>query len=193
MTQAKRPRRIASEKTAMMEVRVSPEEKSRFLTACFEMGVSASTVIRSAMRTEVRRAQERPGRRKMLMTVLAMMPVFAMSGASELRLGMGDGATASTRHHPAACEDAIVRKAPIWPMGADGRGLSVPEGGIRIIVSFDLDDTLQPINVRSRGPVGSDAFTTASVAALMDWCFPAQTQRTGLEHAFDFQLSAADE
>ena len=46
----KRPKKRPSKKTEMLEVRISPEEKTAFLEACRKVGRSASAVIRDAMR-----------------------------------------------------------------------------------------------------------------------------------------------
>lgn len=50
MTKADKPKRRSSKKTEALEIRLSPEEKSAFLEACRQMGRSASSVIRDAMR-----------------------------------------------------------------------------------------------------------------------------------------------
>jgi hypothetical protein len=50
MSRKERPMKRPSKKTEMLEVRVSPEEKTAFLEACRKVGLSASGVIRDAMR-----------------------------------------------------------------------------------------------------------------------------------------------
>ena len=176
------PKKRPPKKTAMLEVRVSPEDKADFLTACLESGQSASAVIRKAMRTHARRIEERPGRVKMMMTMMVMLPLLGMIGADQ------PPAQQDAAYDPQStdsCEDLPT----VWPVGADGANLSVPEGGLRIILTYDLDAAGHPANVRPRAPEGYDAFVTAAVTFLMNPCFPHDESgpASDIQHAFDFE------
>lgn len=176
------PKKRPPKKTAMLEVRVSPQDKAVFLTACLESGQSASTVIRKAMRTHARRIRERPGRLKMTMTMMVMLPFLGLIGADEHRV-QRDAAEAPQLAE--ACEGVPA----VWPIGTDGSNLEIPEGGLRIVLTYDLDANGRPLNVQPRAPEGTDAFVTAAVAYLMDPCFPhdGPSPATGMQHAFDFE------
>ena len=54
-------------KTAMLEVRVTPEEKAGFLAACKRLGRSASEVVRDAMRAVTLQAERERRTRRLIM------------------------------------------------------------------------------------------------------------------------------
>ena len=166
------PRKRRPKKTAMLEVRVSPEDKADFLSACLESGQSASTVIRKAMRTHARRIRERPG----------MLPFLGLIGADEHRVQRDAAAVPQLAE---TCEGVPA----VWPIGTDGSNLEIPEGGLRIILTYDLDADGSPLNIRPQAPAGSDAFVTAAVSSLMSPCFPHDETASSVDvqHAFDFR------
>lgn len=178
MQSKKRP----PKKTAMLEVRVSPEDKADFLSACLESGLPASAVIRKAMRIHARRIRERPGRLKMMMTMTLMLPFLGMLGPAQ-----PVSQTEPLITEPPICRGETVRRAPIWPVGASGDGLELPANGIRITLRFDRRADGRATNIRPDAPEGYDAFVTAAVAALRDWCFPTDAPAADQATAFDFR------
>ena len=183
-------------KTDMLEVRVSPEEKAAFLDVCRELGRSASAVIRKAMRVETRRVQERPGRLKMLVTMVAMLPIFMLSG-TVLPAADPGGAGIQQGYEirpgfvaPAQCPgDHTIGTAPVWPTDFAGAAVAVPGDGIRVWVDFDVTDAGRVRNVRARAPEGHEIFATSAAASMAEWCFPPGAARSGERHAFDFRWS----
>lgn len=172
----------------MLEVRVSPEDKADFLSACRESGHSASAVIRKAMRTHARRIRERPGRLKMMMTMTLMLPLMGVLGPAQ-----SVSQTEPVTTDLVVCQGGTSRRAPIWPVGASGVGLPLPEEGIRVTVRFDRTADGRATNIRPDAPEGYDAFATAAVAALRDWCFPVGEALEGQGTAFDFRLAPEPE
>ena len=180
------PPKRAAKKTAMLEVRVSPDDKQDFLEACRAAGVSASMVIRQAMSRQVRIVQERTGRLKMMLTLALLLP---MAGA------IAPDQTAEPR--PAAdaarCEPTSSPQTAVWPIGANGAGLWVPEEGIRIILSYDRGPTGLAENIEVDAPEGYDAFVTAAVAAVRFRCLPDEMPGgQGYRSAFDFRSAPSE-
>jgi hypothetical protein len=171
-------------KTAMLEVRVAPEDKAEFLSACVASGHSASMIIRKAMRIHARRIHEKPGRQRMIMTMMLMLPL-----AGVLQVGQPSTATEPVTTERPVCSGGVERRAPIWPVGAAGDGLAVPPEGIRVTLRFDQTAEGRATNIRPDAPEGYDAFVTAAVAALRDWCFPTGTVLPDQGTAFDFKLA----
>lgn len=181
------PKKRPPKKTAMLEVRVSPEDKADFLSACLESGQPASAVIRKAMRIHARRIRERPGRLKMMMTMTLMLPFLSMLGPAQ-----PVSQTEPITTEAPVCSGRTVRRAPIWPVGASGDGLTLPEEGIRITLRFDRTADGRATNIRPDAPEGYDAFVTAAVAALRDWCFPVGEALEDQGTAFDFRLAPGE-
>ena len=152
-----RPRR-AAKKTAMLEVRVSPDDKQDFLDACRAAGISASVVVRRAMLRQVRIVQERTGRLKMMMSVMLLLPLMSMVPSDGVQPAAVEMEASFDQEQ--GCDPAPA----LWPMDADGEDLPVPEEGIRIILTYDLVDG-RVSNVRPDAPQGSDAFP-----AFGQWC-----------------------
>jgi hypothetical protein len=180
-----RPKRRPPKKTAMLEVRVAPEDKADFVETCRRNGHSASAVIRKAMRTHVRRIQERPGRLRMMMTMAVMLPFVGMLETSQPEnAGVSDLIASGP-----VCTGRVVRTAPVWPVGSDGEDLTVPGSGVRVLVRYDGSETGLAENIRAEAPEGYDAFATAAVAAMRNWCLPEEEAGSGNAHAFDFKLT----
>ena len=175
------PKKRPPKKTAMLEVRVSPEDKADFLSACLESGQSASAVIRKAMRTHARRIEERPGRVKMTMTMMVMLPILGMIGPAQ-----PVSQTEPVTTEPPVCNGETIRRAPIWPVGAAGGDLELPEDGIEFVLRFDRAADGRATNIRPVAPQGHDAFVTAAVAALREWCFPVGVPLADQEVSFEF-------
>ncbi len=175
------PSRRAAKKTAMLEVRVSPDDKQDFLNACRAAGVSASMVIRQAMSRQVRIVQERTGRLKMMLTLALLLP---MAGA--ISQDPAIDRTAATAF--AACDPATSPHVPVWPVGADGAGLAIPAEGIRIILTYDRDASGLAVVTDVRAPEGYDAFVTAAVSSVRFLCLPGEMPGgSGYSSAFDFR------
>lgn len=175
-------------KTAMLEVRVSPEDKADFLSACLESGLPASAVIRKAMRIHARRIRERPGRLKMMMTMTLMLPFLGMLGPAQ-----PVSQTEPVTFDRGVCSGEIVRWTPNWPVDASGNTVPPPDEPIRIVLRFDRTAEGRATNIRPEAPEGYDAFVTVAVAALEDWCLPQGEPLEDQEAAFDFQLAPEEE
>lgn len=183
-----KPKKRPPKKTAMLEVRVSPEDKADFLSACQESGQPASAVIRKAMRIHARRIRERPGRLKMMMTMTLMLPLLGMVGPAQ-PVSQTESVTIDRR----VCNGEIVRWTPNWPVDASGNAVPPPDEPIRIVLRFDRTADGRATNIRPDAPEGYDAFVAAAVAALQDWCLLQGAPLEDQEAAFDFQLAPGEE
>ena len=180
-----RPRR-AAKKTAMLEVRVSPDDKQDFLDACRAAGISASVVVRRAMLRQVRIVQERTGRLKMLLTLTLLLPLAGAISPDQATELVPDADVA-------ICDSHAVRQTAIWPIGANGAGLWVPEEGIRIVLRYDRGPSGLAENIEVEAPDGYDAFVTAAVSAVRFRCLPEELPGgRGYRSAFDFRMAPAE-
>ncbi len=191
------PKKRPPKKTAMLEVRVSPQDKADFLSACLESGQSASTVIRKAMRTHARRIRERPGRLKMTMTMMVMLPFLGILGPAQPVSHTGPAQPVSQTgpvvSERSVCRGEAIQWAPSWPVAESGHAVPPPDEPIRIVLRFDRTEWGRATNIRAEAPEGYDAFVDASIAALLGWCLPQGEPLEDQETAFDFQLSPGAE
>ncbi len=119
----------------------------------------------------------------MMTTMMLMLPLMGVLGPAQPVSVPEEGAVTGTP----ACSGEMVRRAPIWPAGASGGDLGLPEDGIEFVLRFDRAVDGRATNIRPVAPQGDDAFVAAAVAALREWCFPVGAPLADQEVSFEFK------
>jgi hypothetical protein len=166
-------------KTASLEIRLTPEEKSEFLKACRAAGTNTSEFMRIEMRRMVRRTNERPVRQKMMLTMALIAPLALTVSA--------DTNPVAEPNELERCTGQFDTKPPIFPADENGEPLPVPDGGAEVTLQMDITEHGTPYNIEFVGTNNAaEPFIRAAINAVNASCI-GPGARDDEEVKFDFR------